>query len=227
MKALLQPPLVFFVIAGAGCAILAITGLLDSFRTFLQARGSGAQNQETPGETPKLGLRFAGGVAISLLLAFIALYLLSTVVQMAPRVNQALDLVGSPAPALTYARLDVDDGSPQEALAVLRGDVVLLNLWATWCPPCRKEMPALDQLQSDLADRGLTVLHVSIEREDKLRSWLAENPMTTRHGRIDSIPFPAPALPTSLVIDREGIVRDIMVGGQSYRAFEKAVTPWL
>lgn len=223
MKAFLQPPLVFFVIAGVGCAILATTGLLDSFRTFLKARGADPQDLEKP----KLGFRFAGGVAMSGLLGFLALYLLSTVVAMAPRILQAFDLVGDSAPELSYARFDLGEDAPTESLASLRGDVVLLNLWATWCPPCRKEMPDLDRLQTDLGDRGLTVLNVSIEKEDTLRSWLAKNPMATRHGRIDSIPFPAPALPTTLVIDREGIVRGIMVGAQSYRAFEKAVTPWL
>ena len=102
MKAFLQPPLVFFVIAGVGCAILATTGLLDSFRTFLKARGADPQDLEKP----KLGFRFAGGVAMSGLLGFLALYLLSTVVAMAPRMLQAFDLVGDSAPELSYARFD-------------------------------------------------------------------------------------------------------------------------
>ena len=229
MKAFLQPPLIFFVIAGAGCAILAITGLVDSLRIFLQARRAepavGNEGESEP--PPKLGFKFAGGVAMSALLGFLAVYLLSTVAAMAPRVIQAFDLVGDPAPQMSYARLDLGDDTASESLATLRGDVVLVNLWATWCPPCRKEMPDLDQLQTDFAGRGLTVLNLSSETEDTLRSWLANNPMSTRHGRIDRFPLPVPALPTTLVVDREGIVREIMVGGQSYRAFEKAVTPWL
>ena len=225
MKAFLQPPLVFFVIAGAGCAILAITGFVDLFRTFLAARRSEpAADASAP---PKLGLKFVGGLAMSGLMGFLALYLLSTVVALAPRMVEALDLVGDAAPDLSYVRYDLGADAPTETLHSLHGDVVLLNLWATWCPPCRKEMPDLDQLQGDLADRGLTVVHVSTETDDTLRSWLAENPMSTRHGRIERFPLPVPALPTTLVIDRDGVVRDIMVGGQSYRAFEKAVTPWL
>jgi thiol-disulfide isomerase/thioredoxin len=48
------------------------------------------------------------------------------------------------------------------ALSAFRGEVVLLNVWATWCPPCREEMPALDRLQARLGDRGFQVLPLSI-----------------------------------------------------------------
>jgi alkyl hydroperoxide reductase subunit AhpC len=88
-------------------------------------------------------------------------------------------------------------------------------------------MPDLDRLQATFGDRGLTVLHVSTERVEVLDGWLAEHTMSTLFGKIGPPPFPTPALPTSLVLDREGIVRHVLVGGTSYGRFEKAVEPWL
>jgi thiol-disulfide isomerase/thioredoxin len=67
--------------------------------------------------------------------------------------------VGSPAPA--YAAQDLE-GSPV-ALADLRGEVVLLNIWATWCKPCRQEIPALEALHQRHAAEGLHVIGVSID----------------------------------------------------------------
>lgn len=66
---------------------------------------------------------------------------------------------GNPAPAFAAPTLDGDTVS----LASLRGSPVLLNVWATWCPPCRAELPALQKLQDDFAAEGLRVIAVSID----------------------------------------------------------------
>ncbi|MDA8017965.1 MAG: TlpA family protein disulfide reductase [Thermoanaerobaculia bacterium] len=221
-SAILEPPLVFFLLAGLGSAVLAVTGLIDVLR---KAR---AAAKADPSESRSLRFepRLLGHLIVTGFLGFISFHLLSNVVEMAPRFANAMDMIGSPAPDVAFTRID-SEGQPDESLGSMKGDVVLLNLWATWCPPCRKEMPDLDRLQKDLGPRGLKVIHLSFEDLAVLRSWLAQNPMSTHHGRIEDVPFPAPALPTSLVIDRQGTVRDVMVGGQSYGAFERAVTPWL
>ncbi|HEX6397182.1 MAG TPA: redoxin domain-containing protein, partial [Steroidobacteraceae bacterium] len=67
--------------------------------------------------------------------------------------------LGTPAPELSY----FDDLGAKRELADLRGRVVLLNFWATWCAPCRREMPMLSKLQREYADKGLVVLYVSLE----------------------------------------------------------------
>ena len=67
--------------------------------------------------------------------------------------------LGDSAPEFTAKMLDGSDVS----LADLRGKAVLLNVWATWCVPCRKEMPALQRLYEDLADDGLVVVAVSVD----------------------------------------------------------------
>ena len=105
---------------------------------------------------------------------------------------------------------------------------VLVNVWATWCMPCRREMPELDRLQRDLDGRGLAVMTVSNEPLDTLRKFAAENRLAgigvtaSKLGWLD-----APGRPLTFVIDRQGRVRDLMIGGQTYDRFEKAVRPYL
>ena len=75
------------------------------------------------------------------------------------------------APALAF---DADDGS-HKTLADFNGRTILLNLWATWCEPCRREMPALDKLQADLGGPGFQVIAVNIDTRnlDRPQVWLA------------------------------------------------------
>jgi Thiol-disulfide isomerase and thioredoxins len=79
----------------------------------------------------------------------------------APAATQPAPLVGHPAPEFT---LTAADGS-QVALNDLRGRVVLINLWATWCPPCRAEMPAIQQAYERFRDQGFIVLAIN-QQED-------------------------------------------------------------
>ena len=68
---------------------------------------------------------------------------------------------GSRAPEVRAVDLD---GRPV-SLAGLRGEVVLLNVWATWCPPCRAEMPSMERLHQELGDEGLKIVAVSVDQE--------------------------------------------------------------
>lgn len=76
-----------------------------------------------------------------------------------------------PAPALAF---DGPDGA-RRTLADFHGRTVLLNLWATWCEPCRREMPALDRLQAELGGPGFEVVSVNIDTRnlDRPKTWLA------------------------------------------------------
>jgi thiol-disulfide isomerase/thioredoxin len=80
---------------------------------------------------------------------------------------------GLRVPALAFK----DGGDDRHSLADWRGRVVLLNLWATWCVPCRKEMPALDGLQAKLGGKSFQVVAVNIDTRDpdKPKSWLKDN----------------------------------------------------
>jgi thiol-disulfide isomerase/thioredoxin len=93
-------------------------------------------------------------------------------------------------------------------LKSLQGKVVLVNFWATWCPPCRKEMPDLDALYQRFKDQGLVILAISDEEVAKVKSYLAERPVTypilLDPGRKVNDLFRINGIPKSFVYDREG-----------------------
>ncbi len=94
------------------------------------------------------------------------------------------------------------------ALHALRGRVVLLNFWATWCPPCRKEMPDLERLYREFRDRGLIVLAVSDEEAETVTPFVEKEgytfPVLLDPGRGVHEDFNVEGIPKSFVIDKQG-----------------------
>jgi peroxiredoxin len=90
----------------------------------------------------------------------------------------------------------------------LRGKVVLVNFWATWCPPCRKEMPDLDALYNRFKDQGLVILAIDDEEVGKIKPYLTEHPVTypvlLDPGRKVNQAFRVDGIPKSFVYNREG-----------------------
>ena len=118
-------------------------------------------------------------------------------------------------------KLDADDAARAKAdftltdlqgkswvLHDLRGKVVLVNFWATWCPPCRKEMPDLDALYKRFKDQGLVILAIDDEDATKIKPFLTERPVTypvlLDTGRKVNDLFRIDGIPKSFVYDREG-----------------------
>lgn len=97
---------------------------------------------------------FFVGVVISLLLGLVGVGWLN-------RDKLMMVEVGSKAP--DYEAVDLD-GRPVR-ISDLRGEVVLLNVWATWCPPCKEEMPSMQRLHNDLGPRGLRIVAVSVDAD--------------------------------------------------------------
>jgi peroxiredoxin len=93
-------------------------------------------------------------------------------------------------------------------LESLKGRVVLLNFWATWCPPCRKEMPDMEKLYREYESKGLTVLAVSDENRETVENFLLKNPYTfpvlLDAGRKVNTAFMVEGIPKSFIFDREG-----------------------
>jgi peroxiredoxin len=93
-------------------------------------------------------------------------------------------------------------------LRQLAGKVVVVNFWATWCPPCRKEMPDLDALYREFKDKGLVILAISDEDRSKVTSFLAEHPVTYTvlldPGRKVNDQFVVRGIPKTFVYDRSG-----------------------
>ena len=114
------------------------------------------------------------------------------------------------------------DGEPH-ALQDYRGKVVLVNFWATWCPPCRREMPALERLYQQLGGQGLVVLAVNQwEDPDHVFAYTGElNVFPTFPILFDpdssvSEDFGVKGLPTSFLLDQDGRVRYRAIGGRAF-----------
>ncbi len=124
--------------------------------------------------------------------------------------------VGFLAPDFSLTTLD----GRSVTLSDLRGQVVLVNIWATWCPPCRAEMPAIEATYRAYQNQGFVVLAVNATSQDKQADI---QPFMDEFG----LSFPVPldidgavtrayhvsSLPTSFFIGRDGIIRDMLIGG--------------
>ena len=129
--------------------------------------------------------------------------------------------VDSPQYATAMKNLEEDDVARQSAnftltdragkkyaLKDLKGKVVVLNFWATWCPPCRKEMPDLEALYERFKDQGLVILAISDEESAKVDPFIAERkfsyPVLLDPGRKVNTLFRVNGIPKNFVFDRTG-----------------------
>jgi thiol-disulfide isomerase/thioredoxin len=116
---------------------------------------------------------------------------------------------------------DLDDGVHD--LAALTGKVVLVNFWATWCPPCRREMPSLERLNRKLAGTDFVALAVNVgESADTVFSFLGQLepgptfPMLLDRDGKAMEKWPVRGLPTTYVIDRRGRIAYSAIGGREF-----------
>jgi thiol-disulfide isomerase/thioredoxin len=128
---------------------------------------------------------------------------------------------GEAAPACSARLLD---GDRSVRLADYRGQVVYLDFWASWCGPCRESFPFMNELQHELAGKGLQILAVSVDKTaEEARGFLARYPaqFATALDTAGACPaaFHIEGMPTSFVIGRDGVVRAVHVG---FRSGDKA-----
>ena len=103
-------------------------------------------------------------------------------------------------------------GGKNLALSQLRGQVVMINFWATWCGPCRQEMPLLEQMYKKYRPMGFTLLGVNVEPDPSgAENWLKETPVSfpilfDRENRVSKL-YNVSGMPSSVLIDRKGNVR--------------------
>jgi thiol-disulfide isomerase/thioredoxin len=136
-------------------------------------------------------------------------------------------LAGAPAQSFTVTRTD----GRSDALANYRGHVVLMNLWATWCPPCREEMPALQQFAREEAGK-VVVLGVDQGEAASVAAAFARGRGVTfpilvdeqqQYGRT----YAALGLPTSIVVGRDGKIVRGVDGAMTLAQMRAAVAPAL
>jgi thiol-disulfide isomerase/thioredoxin len=137
----------------------------------------------------------------------------------------------------TFSLTDID--GKKLDLKTLQGSVVIVDLWGTWCPPCRKEIPNFVRLKAKYGRDGLEIVGVNFERTAKSRGEAIRLVKKT-HSQLkmnyrcvigtDEIEQQVPDLrgfPTTLILDRQGEVRVKLVGYRSYEDLEEIVKPLL
>jgi peroxiredoxin len=130
-------------------------------------------------------------------------------------------ILDDPQFAAAISKIEADNERRQQAdftlrqlngetwtLKELRGKVVVVNFWATWCPPCRKEMPDLEALYKQFKEQGLVILAISDEDESKVKPFIAEQkvtyPILLDPGRKVNELFEIEGIPKTFVYDRSG-----------------------
>jgi len=121
---------------------------------------------------------------------------------------------GAPAPGF---RLPTFDSAPPVSLAELRGKVVFVDFWASWCSPCRQSLPLYDKLRNDFAATDFVILAIGLDEDvADAKAFLGEHPVkyTTLQNPQGDVAkaFDLKGMPSSYLIDRDGIVRARHVG---------------
>ena len=121
------------------------------------------------------------------------------------------------------------------ALADFAGKAVILDFWATWCPPCREEIPHFNELYTAYKDKGLVVLGISIDRggkkaiEDFLKNNSVKYPILLGNNTISNVyqrfvpEAQRNAIPFTFIIDKKGEISQVWVGYTEKAEFEKAI----
>jgi peroxiredoxin len=131
------------------------------------------------------------------------------------------NLPNSPAPAFSLPDLSGKQFSSDR----IHGQVTLINFWATWCSPCREEMPALSRLYQKLKDKGLMVIGISIDSDQamvkqfignaKTKFPILHDPEMKCHDAYKVYTYP-----TTFLVDRKGVIRKYWIGPQEWDSEE-------
>jgi thiol-disulfide isomerase/thioredoxin len=120
------------------------------------------------------------------------------------------------APEFTLTTLD----SQSINLSNLRGKVILINIWTSWCPPCRAEMPAIERVYQTYKEKGFVVLAINSTVQDTLanaQTFTLENklsfPILLDERGIVTRLYRVQSLPTSFFVGSDGVIQDIVIGG--------------
>lgn len=157
-----------------------------------------------------------------LILQICVLFCLSSVSSSAPPSPWDIEgIIGKKAP--DFSLRDINDRVIN--LSAMRGKVVIINFWATWCPPCRAEMPSLNNLYRELRNKGLEVIAISTDRSASVvKDYLSKNPLditiVVDSDNKVSRQFKVFSIPTTFLIDRNGIIIERYLGEENWTSPE-------
>lgn len=144
-------------------------------------------------------------------------------VALAARLRPQLDLIAVGSSAPDFKAVELPSGQPA-SIETYRGKVVLLNIWATWCPPCKVEMPSMERLHRKLAGTDFHLVAVSVDEQDStvVNKFVAEMGLTfpilhNQDGSIRQI-YQTTGVPESFVIDRDGVIVKKVIGAADWDA---------
>lgn len=142
--------------------------------------------------------------------------------------NEMKRAIGSKAPALSFQRIENDSS---DALTNYTGRTVIVNFWHINCSGCRMQLPELSRLQTEYAQRGLSIIYISNDAKEALQNFFSKNNTegvkATMNAKQLSRPYQLLATPSAFVVDPEGIVREAWLGPEKYDALEKRILPYL
>ena len=112
-------------------------------------------------------------------------------------------------------------------LSDFKGKVVIINFWATWCPPCKAEIPDFIELYKTYQKKGLVILGIALDNKEKVVKFVKDNginyPVLMGNQEVSNLYGGISGIPTSFVVDRKGIIKNVFVGLRSKEVFEQNI----
>lgn len=202
------------------CVVFMVVGLLTTYLVLRRNRYL----------VPADGVQWMVTI-MSVLLVCAAAFILALILTYQTEEGSASAGLDQPAEDFAFRLVHSQE---EQRFEQFRGQVVLLNFWATWCQPCITEIPELDRLHHAYHEEGLVVMTISDEPLEDLNRFEDLWPKETVSGYLtfEALPegYQAELMtgrPISYVIDRDGIIRELVIGAGSYEYFERLVKPWL
>jgi len=159
--------------------------------------------------------------SISILLCCLLMFSAQAAERQQPKLGYQLTALAAPLPAPDFTLEDMD--AKKFSLKDYRGKVVLLNFWATWCPPCRREMPSMERLHQKFKGRDFVVLALNqMEDGDQVFTFTGDLgvelsfPIVFDKDSSVSRAYGVMGLPTTYLIDKKGNVRFRAIGGREF-----------
>jgi len=138
-----------------------------------------------------------------------------------PELGYQLNKIAKPVTAPNFKLEDMDEN--EYDFSEYRGQVVLLNFWATWCPPCKREMPSMERLYQNHQNDNFTVIAINqMENDDHIFNFTGEldleptfNILLDKDSKV-SLTYDVRGLPTTYLIDKKGRIRYRAIGGREF-----------